>query len=221
MPSSLIAPIAGAAVSSLLNGGSSGGGGSSAADTQAAIGQAQWDRYQKVFAPLEDKYVQEAQNYDTPEQYAKAAGEASATVSQQFSKARGQLGRSGVDTSSPAYTASVAGLDQAQAAQDAVSQNSARQGVKDTAWARKTDALSLGKGLPAQASAALGSASSSQLAQSNANANAAAAGGRVASNVFNSPTVQGWLGNVNSTANAAGGANAPGGSNYGANIGFD
>ena len=162
MPSSLIAPIAGAAVSSLLNGGSSGGGGSSAADTQAAIGQAQWDRYQKVFAPLEDKYVQDAQNYDTPEQYAKAAGDASATVSQQFSKARGQLARSGLDTSSPAYMASMAGLDQAQAAQDAVSQNSARQGVKDTAWARKTDALSLGKGLPAQASASLGAASSSQ-----------------------------------------------------------
>lgn len=216
--------VAGAAVGvvgSALLGGGSGGGGSAAADMQAQIGKEQWDRYKQVYAPLEDKYVQEAQNYDTPEQYAKAAGEASATVSQQFSKARGQLGRSGVDTSSPAYTASMAGLDQAQAAQDAVSQNSARQGVKDTAWARKTDALSLGKGLAATASSALGSASQNQLAQSNANAAAAGSLGRVASNIVGSPVVQGWLGSANSTANPIGAANAPGGSNFGSDLGRD
>lgn len=165
---------------------------------QAQIGKEQWDRYKQVYAPLEDAYVKEAQNYDTPEQYAKAAGDASATVSQQFSKARGQLARSGVDTSSPAYTASMAGLNQAQAAQDSVSQNSARQGVKDTAWARKTDALSLGKGLAATASSTLGAASQNQLAQQNSNAAAAGSLGRVASNIIGSPTVQGWLGNASS-----------------------
>lgn len=213
--------VAGAAVSVVggaLLGGGGGGGGSAAADMQAQIGKEQWDRYKQVYAPLEDKYVQDAQNYDTPEQYAKAAGDASATVSQQFSKARGQLGRSGVDTSSPAYTASMAGLDQAQAAQDAVSQNSARQGVKDTAWARKTDALSLGKGLAATASSALGSASQNQLAQSNANAAAAGSWGRVASGIVGSPVVQGWLGNASSGSRSD---TAPGGSNYGSDIGYD
>ena len=52
----------------------------------------------------------------------------------------------------------MSGLDLAQAASDATQQNAARQKVKDTAYAHKTDALSLGKGLPAQASAGLSNA---------------------------------------------------------------
>ena len=60
------------------------------------------------------------------------------------------------------------GLNLAQAATDATSQNSARQKVEDTAYFRKIDALSLGKGLPAQASSALASSANNSLALSNA-----------------------------------------------------
>jgi hypothetical protein len=198
------AMVAGAAVSviggSLMSNGSSSGasGGSERlANSQAQIGEEQWNRYKQIYAPMEEKYVNEAQNYDSPEAYAKAAGEAQATTSEQFGKARERLGRTpGLDPSSGAYTAAMSGLDLSQAAVDATGQNAARNKVKDTAWARKTDAISLGKGLPAQASATMGAASmglgnigAQQAAQSNAQG---AQWGRIASagvNAFNNSSL--------------------------------
>lgn len=198
---------AGAAIGQMLGGGLDGDSGasdanSSAADAnrmQAKIASQQWDRYNKIYAPMEDAYVKESQTYDSPENLTRAAGDASATVSSQFGKARDRLSRTpGMDPSTPGYGANLMGLELAQAATDATQQNAARQKVKDTAYARKTDALSLGKGLPAQASSMLGSASSNGLAlaqfgQGQANAQAGAAG-RVVDRVL--PSMSNWLGNV-------------------------
>lgn len=136
-------------------------GASDAAKLQSEISREQWDRYKQIYAPMEDAYAKEAQDYGSPERYAQEAGNASATVSDQFSKARDRLGRTpGLDPSSAAYTSQVAGLNLSQAAVDATQQNAARRNVQDAAWARKTDALSLGKGLPAQASAGASGAAS-------------------------------------------------------------
>lgn len=172
---------------------------------QSEIARDQWERYKTVYAPLEEGMVKDAQNYDNAENYAKAAGDASATVSQQYAKARDRMTRTpGLDPSSGAYQAGVVGLDLAQAATDATQQNAARQKVKDTAYARKTDALSLGKGLPASASSMLATSANNSLSMANAGqaqANAqAGAFGRITDRVFSSPSVSNWLGNV-STAN--------------------
>lgn len=179
---------------------------------QGEIARDQWNRYKEIYEPLERGMVADAQNYDSAENYARAAGDASATVSSQFGKARDRLNRTpGLDPSSGAYQSSLVGLDLAQAASDATQQNAARQKVKDTAYVRKTDALSLGKGLPANASSALSTATQNSLSMANnaqTQANAQAAGwGRTVDRVFSSPTVSNWLGNV-STANR-----------YGTNIG--
>lgn len=209
--------VAGAAVSyglnSLLNDDSS-----SSADraNQAAmdsaaltaqIGAEQWDRYKDLYDPLERQFINEAQNYDSPTEYQRAAGEASATVAQQFGKARERLGRTpGLDPSSPAFTAAMSGLDLAEAATDATQQNAARQKVKDTAYVRKTDALSLGKGLPAQASNMLTSATRTNLglaeldtATGAANSNAI---GNVVNRVINPTTVNGFKNWLNSGSSA-------------------
>ena len=168
---------------------------------QAQIAREQWDRYKTIYAPIEESYVKDAQNYDSPENYAKAAGDASATVSSQFSKARDRMSRTpGLDPSTAGAQANMAGLDLAQAATDATQQNAARQKIKDTAFARKTDALGLGKGLPATASASLASASQNSLSQAafgQQQANNQAAGwGALTKNVISSPTVSNWLGNT-------------------------
>ncbi len=148
----------------------SSGSGSAAADMQAQIASEQWDRYKTTYAPLEDKMVADAQKYDSPENFAKAAGDAASTVSEQFGKARDRLSRTpGLDPSSGAYQASVTGLDLTQAATDATQQNAARQSVKDISYARKLDALSLGKGIPAQASASLNASAQNGLNQSRFN----------------------------------------------------
>ncbi len=136
-------------------------GASDAAALQAQIGEEQWERYKELYSPLETAYVNEAQNYDSPERYAMAAGDASATVASQFGKARDRLSRTpGLDPSTPGFAASMIGLDLAQAASDATAQNAARMRVGDTAWARRSDALSLGKGLPASASSMLSNSAS-------------------------------------------------------------
>lgn len=182
----------------------------SAADAnnlQARISAEQWAKYLELYEPLERQMVDEAQDYASPENYAKAAGEASATVSQQFSKARDRLTRTpGLDPSSSAYQSSLVGLDLAQAANDATQQNLARKGVTDTAYARKTDALSLGKGLPANATVGLANAAktSTYLADQQlglANSRATQTGALVG-NVFNAAQKAGWLGSGSVQASA-------------------
>lgn len=158
-------PIAAAVVGAVVSHAMSSDNGAGAANDasakataqQGAIAQDQWDTYKQTYQPLEKSYVTDAQNYASPEAYDRAAGTASATTSEQFGKARDRLSRTpGLDPSSAAYTASMAGLDTNQAAVDAVGQNAARKGVADTAWTRQTQAISLGKGLATDASAGLG-----------------------------------------------------------------
>ncbi|MES2319950.1 MAG: hypothetical protein V4631_20915 [Pseudomonadota bacterium] len=164
-----------------------------AARQQAAIAQDQWDTYKSTYQPLEKAYVADAQNYDTEANRERAAGEASATTSEQFGKARDRLSRTpGLDPSSGAYASSIAGLDMGQAAADAVGQNAARNKVKDTGWARRTDALSLGKGLPAQAASTLGSAASIGLAQAQFGQNQANAEGASIGRLVNQG-VNAWM----------------------------
>lgn len=133
-------------------------GASDAAATSAAIAQDQWDTYKETYQPAEKAYLADALAYDSPENRENAAGLAASTVASQFGKAREVMGRTpGLDPSSAAYAAGLAGLETGEAAANATSQNKARQTVDDQGWARRTDALSLGKGLPAQASAGLSS----------------------------------------------------------------
>lgn len=173
---------------------------------QARISAEQWAKYLELYEPLERQMVDEAQDYASPENYAKAAGEASAAVSQQFSKARDRLTRTpGLDPSSGAYQSSLVGLDLAQAANDATQQNLARKNVTDMAYARKTDALSLGKGLPANATVGLANAAktSTYLADQQiglANSRATQTGALVG-NVFNAAQKAGWLNNGASGGN--------------------
>lgn len=157
--------------------------------TQSQIANDQWNNYKKTYQPLENALVAEAGNYDSPENYAKAAGEAAATNASEFGKVKEALGRTpGLDPSSSAYQAGMTQLGLQQAASSAVTQNAARQGVADTAYARKLNAVSLGKGLPAQASAGLSSVAgfnANMAANAQAQANQNAAGwGSLASRAF-------------------------------------
>lgn len=179
---------------------------------QAEIARDQWERYKTVYAPLEQSMVTDAQNYDSPENYARAAGDASATVSSQFSKARDRLTRTpGLDPSTPGAQAGLMGLELSQAATDATQQNAARQKVKDTGYQRKMAALGLGKGLDSTAASGIGASATNSLAMANAaqsqsNAQAGAIG-RVADRVFSSPSTSNWLGSGSTVGYALGTTN--------------
>ena len=224
MSSAITAVVAGAVVSSALaddNGAEAAN--NSVADAnalQAQISRDQWNRYKEIYEPLERQMVDEAQDYASPENYAKAAGEASATVSQQFSKARDRLTRTpGLDPSSGAYQSSLVGLDLAQAANDATQQNLARKGVTDTAYARKQSALGLGKGLDSTAANGMQTVANSNLSLANAmqrQSNAEAqAGGQLATGLVKATS--NWLNGTSTTGGAgsmSGNGSVQGNSDY-------
>lgn len=210
MSSAITAVVAGAVVSSALaddNGAEAANNAAADANAlQAEISRDQWNRYKEIYEPLERQMVDEAQDYASPWNYAKAAGEASATVSQQFSKARDRLTRTpGLDPSSGAYQSSLVGLDLAQAANDATQQNLARKNVTDTAYARKQSALGVGKGLDSTAASGMQSVASSNLSLANAmqrQSNAEAqAGGQLATGLVR--TTSNWLNGTSTTSKPA------------------
>jgi hypothetical protein len=129
------------------------------AQQQADLAQEQYQDYKDTYQPLEKRMVDSAQNYDSPEAYAQAASKAQATTSQQIGLAQDRLARTpGLDPSSGAAQAAQTKLALSGAALGATNQNAARTNVRDTAWARKMDALGLGKGLVTNASNGLSSA---------------------------------------------------------------
>jgi hypothetical protein len=164
-----------------------------ASNVQAGIAQDQWNDYKTNFQPLEGKFVNEATNWTSPQNYAKAAGDAAATVDAQYGAAKDSLARTpGLDPSSGAYQAGMTNLGLSQAATSATAQNTARQNVQNQGIAMEENALSLGKGLPASASASAGSASAGLSNLSNSvsrqNANNAAGIGSAVQSVANGVT---------------------------------
>lgn len=142
---------------------------------QGEIATDQYDDYKTTYRPLEHQLVKDATEYDTTATRDKAAADAQATVSSQLGLAQDRLNRTpGLDPSSAAAAAAQTDLALKGAAMGASAQNAARKQVDDMAYARKLDAVGLGKGLVSGASSALGSAAATAQAAANAqNANAA------------------------------------------------
>ena len=123
---------------------------------QGKIATDQYERYKKTYAPLEDKMVADATNYASPEAYNTAAADAQAGVSSELGKAQDRLTRTpGFDPSSASAQSAQTNLALSGAAMGATAQNTARLGVKNTAYAHQLDALGLGKGLVTNASTGL------------------------------------------------------------------
>ncbi len=153
---------------------------------QGEIAKSQWDDYQKLYKPLEQKMVQEVERFDSQQAYDDAGSEAQATVNDQLAQAQARLSRQPgtADPSSPAAQAAQMRLALSGAAMGAGAANQARQQVRDKAWAHKMDMLGLGKGLVTNASNGLAanartSAALAGMNNANANQTASAVGGMV------------------------------------------
>jgi len=131
-----------------------------AANLEAQISREQWDMYKDIYAPVERNLVDQAKNFNTPENFARAASTASATVAQQFGKMYDRIGRTpGLDPSSPAYTAAAANLNLGQGLADVGAQNAARQDIRDTAFQRKAAVVGIGREIPGLSISGSGDAS--------------------------------------------------------------
>lgn len=132
-----------------------------------ATDQANWarsdrERYESTFKPVEDQFVEEASNYDSPERQAEAAAEAKADVATAAAASKAQAERSatamGINPTSGRYAGIDRAADLGTALASASAQNQARQQTRDKGLALKADVVNLGRGLPAQSAqaAALG-----------------------------------------------------------------
>lgn len=117
-------------------------------------------RYKTVFQPLQDKYIDKANNWDSAASQAKAAEEARADVLSNAAIQKAATDRSmaarGINPASGAYQ----GIDRAQATETALgaagAANNARSVLRTQAMGLQGDALNIGANLPSQSLSALG-----------------------------------------------------------------
>lgn len=112
------------------------------------------ERYKSVFQPIEDRLVDEANNYATPERMEKEAGRAQADVSQAFEAQRVAAMRNlesyGVDPSQARAGALDKAARIAQAAASAGAANGSRIQTEMTGRALRGEAINLGRGYQSQ-----------------------------------------------------------------------
>lgn len=119
-------------------------------------------RYEDVYQPLEDKLVQEAQDFASPERIEQRAGAASAEVAQQFDAQRRaatqNLEAYGVDPTSTRYAALDMGSRVQQAAAQAGAANTSRDQTETMGRAMRSEAINVGRGYPGQIAGTYGTA---------------------------------------------------------------
>lgn len=118
------------------------------------------DRYKTVFQPMEDRYVQDANNWDSQDRQAQMAAEAGADVLSSAAQQRAASNRSMAAMGVSPTSGRFAGVDRAGELQTGLAaagaKNTARNQVRSQGMAMRADALNIGKGLPAQAAAGAG-----------------------------------------------------------------
>ncbi len=122
---------------------------------QMEYAQRDRQRYEQTFLPMQDRYINEANEYDTPERREAEAARAQVDIQRQAEAARSnadaRLRSMGLDPSQMRSASLLQTQDVANAAQQAAAGNMARQNVEDRGRAMRADAINVGAGLPAQA----------------------------------------------------------------------
>ena len=151
--------------------------------TRSAMAQADegQDRYNKIYAPIEDGLVADAKSWDSDARRESEAGKAITDVRTQFNAAQAQqdanLKSMGVNPSDGRYGQMAQQSTTQQALAEAGAANQARANVEQQGWARRMDAAALGRGVVSnQATQA------SVATQAGANALNAGMGGLAAAN---------------------------------------
>lgn len=131
-------------------------------EQQFANAKADRARYEQVFQPIEDKLVQEFQNYGSPERFDKERGRAVADVNSNFDAQRKsaltRLEAYGIDPSQTRNQALDIGMRTAQAAAQAGAADAATQRVENTGRALRAEAINIGRGMPSQVAQSYGQA---------------------------------------------------------------
>ena len=121
-------------------------------------------RYDEVFKPLQDEFIDTAKNWDSAERQDKLAAEAKADVINNATMARQASERNmasmGVDPTSGRYAGVDRAGSQATALAAAGAENTARNTVRKEGVAMRADAVNMGSGLAVNPATSLGLSSS-------------------------------------------------------------
>lgn len=121
-------------------------------------------RYDEVFKPLQDEFIDTAKNWDSAERQDKLAAEAKADVMNNASLARQASERNmasmGVDPTSGRYAGVARSGEVATGLAAAGAQNTARNTVRKEGVAMRADAVNMGNGLAVNPATSLGLSSS-------------------------------------------------------------
>ena len=113
------------------------------------------ERWESVYKPMQDRFIKEANEYDTPERREAEAARAQVDVQRQSEAARNnadaRLRSMGLDPSQMRSASLVQQMGVATAANQALAGNAARTQIEDKGRALRADAINMGNGLPAQA----------------------------------------------------------------------
>lgn len=145
-----------------------------AMNQQMGFAQKDRERYESVFLPMQDQYIDEANAYDTPERREAEAARQQVDVQRaseaQRANADARLRSMGVDPSQVRSTSLVNQMGVATAANQALSGNMGRQNIEDRGRSMREAAINMGNGLPAQSLAGYGGATNSGNSAVNAGA---------------------------------------------------
>lgn len=182
------------------------------ADSEASLQKLQTDwavadrqRYDQNVAPAEQQYMQQAQNWASPQRQEQAASQASADVATQYESAResatSQLESFGIDPSQTRFGALDLGTRVSQAAASAGASTNARQAVQAAGMQYLGQGIQMGNA-PNNSS----TANASGAATSAGAAMGAVSGQTQASQVFGNLAGTGtqWAGQMNNTLGAQG-----------------
>lgn len=160
------------------------------------------DRMETIFRPVEDRFVQEASNYDTPEKQEAQAAEARADVvssaeAQRATNVR-QMAAMGMRPDSGRFQGITRTNDLNTALAAAGAQNNARQVVRDKGLSLRADVANMGRGLGSSAAGAFGIG---------LNAGNSATGNRASANqqwgMNNQIMTNGFQGNISANSSGA------------------
>lgn len=113
-----------------------------------------------TFRPLEQGIVDEAKNYDTPEEQERVAGQASTAIQKNLTVAKQsqsrEMARMGINPNSGRFASTSNDMTVKGALAEAGAENTARQNVRQLGFARRMDAASLGRNLPSSQATSAG-----------------------------------------------------------------
>ena len=121
-------------------------------DTNQARSDDQWNQYKTLFQPLEERMVDDANNWDSDERKSRMAAEAGADVTKSYQGALDQnqrgMERMGINPNSGRFQAIQNETNLGLAKDTAGAMNAARRGVEQQGLALRTGAAQFGRNMP-------------------------------------------------------------------------